>query len=552
MKRFVLILFLGLSIFIGPSTSTFSSSQDAPLYDYSASTECKSVPEDPLYNGGIIKKQAFEIPINSTGFVLNNLKGDMIYAFSCWIKITGADSALIKTTLRTDQNQTTFNCTGNVLAKKGCWSFLKGGFLLESPLSINAFIYFNNIDGKQINVSVSSASIQPFTRQQWEKSREHVINTERKRDTTLHVLDVDGNRLHGAKVVVNQVSRDFPFGTAISALILENKQYQKWFLERFNTAVFENELKWKWTEPEQGKVNYTIPDRMLQLLRTKQISVRGHNVLWQSQTHVPSWAKNLTTSKLKSAVRSRIHSVMKRYKNEFVHWDVNNEMLPYDFYDQRLGPNASIEIFKKAQGLDPRARLFMNEFNVLENCDGQCAVDRYVERLRELMDNGVENLGIGLQSHFYDPNPALIRGVMDKLATLKLPIWMTEVDISKRIEDKQLKAKYLEVALREGFSHPSVNGIMLWTAWHPNITNCYRTCLQDDKFKNFPTGDTVDKLLKEWQTRKVKGRTDHHGIFNFSGFLGDYKVCVEYKNITTETTLSLGRGHETKHWNIYL
>ncbi|GFP89033.1 endo-1 4-beta-xylanase a, partial [Phtheirospermum japonicum] len=488
--------------------------------------------------------------INSTAFVLNNLTGDTIYAFSSWIKITGADSALIKATLTTDH--ITFNCTGTVVAKNGCWSFLKGGFVLESPLNINAFIYFQNVDGQQIKVSVSSASIQPFTRQQWEKNQQRVINTERKRTTTLHVSDVDGNKLHGAKVVVNQVSRDFPFGTAISALILGNKQYQKWFLERFNAAVFENELKWNETEPQRGKVNYTIPDQMLQLLRTKQITVRGHNVLWESHNMVPPWAKNLTTSELKSAVRSRIHSVMKRYKNEFVHWDVNNEMLPWDFYEQRLGLNASVEIFRAAQGLDPRARMFMNEFNVLENCNGQCAVDKYVERLRELVDNGVSNFGIGLQSHFYVPNPALIRGVIDKLATLKLPIWLTELDISKKIDDEQLKAKYLEVALREGFSHPSVNGIMLWTAWHPNEADCYRTCLQDDKFKNHPTGDTVDKLLKEWQTRKVKGKTDRHGIFNFSGFLGDYKVIVKHMNKTTETTLSLGRGHETKHWNIYL
>jgi len=30
----------------------------------------------------------------------------------------------------------------------------------------------------------------------------------------------------------------------------------KFFLENFNWAVFENEIKWGWTEPEQGKVKF--------------------------------------------------------------------------------------------------------------------------------------------------------------------------------------------------------------------------------------------------------------------------------------------------------
>lgn len=49
---------------------------------------------------------------------------------------------------------------------------------------------------------------------------------ERKRAATLHVVDVDGKRLQGASVVVEQVSRDFPFGSAIANTILGNLPYQ--------------------------------------------------------------------------------------------------------------------------------------------------------------------------------------------------------------------------------------------------------------------------------------------------------------------------------------
>lgn len=43
---------------------------------------------------------------------------------------------------------------------------------------------------------------------------------------TIHVSDVDGNMIEGAKIALEQISRDFPFGSAISKTILGNLQYQ--------------------------------------------------------------------------------------------------------------------------------------------------------------------------------------------------------------------------------------------------------------------------------------------------------------------------------------
>lgn len=208
-------------------------------------------------------------------------------------------------------------------------------------------------------------------------------------------------------------------------------------MERFNAAVFENELKWAATEPQQGEVNYTIPNQMLEFARRNQITVRGHNIFWEDPKYTPPWVRTLPTSELKSAVGSRIQSLVSNYKSEFVHWDVDNEMLHYDFYEQRLGPNTTLDFFRTAQGSDPLARLFMNDYNVLETCDdANSTVDRYVLRLQELRAGGVVMDGIGLEGHFSAPNPALIRAVLDKLALLKLPIWLTEVDISNKFDQE--------------------------------------------------------------------------------------------------------------------
>ncbi|XP_042003716.1 endo-1,4-beta-xylanase 5-like [Salvia splendens] len=328
MESLLFVLLPGFYLLLGATATatakTTSFSEEGPSYDYSASIECKSAPDSPLYNGGVMKDQTlgtrghrhFKIAMNSPALTLSNLTGDTIYAFSSWVKISGADSAALKATLTTDN--TTFTCVGTVVARSACWSFLKGGFSLDSP-SNYAFIYFQNSDDFQLNVSVSSASLQPFTYQEWNENQQKMITTERKRAAILHVSDVDGTRLQGASVAVEQISRDFPFGSAIAETILGNLPYQNWFVERFNAAVFENELKWAATEPRQGEVNYTIPNQMLEFTRRNQITVRGHNIFWEDPKYTPLWVRNLPAPELKSAVSSRIQSLVSNYKNEFVH-----------------------------------------------------------------------------------------------------------------------------------------------------------------------------------------------------------------------------------------
>ncbi|GKV20960.1 hypothetical protein SLEP1_g31000 [Rubroshorea leprosula] len=546
----------GLLVFSFLLVASLIAAYDGPLYDFTAYTECQAWPEKPLYGGGILKHQPpmvsqnngkFAIGVYTPAFILYNLTQGTIYCFSSWVRIEGVESALITASLRTDNEM--YNCIGTVLARSGCWSFLKGGFVLDSPSDVSILV-FQNTDNKVIDISIESGALQPFTEEQWRINQQYIINTKRKRAMTIHVSDEHGDMLEGAEISLEQTSKDFPFGSAIASTILGNLPYQKWFVDRFNAAVFENELKWYATEPKQGKLNYTIADQMLEFVRAHQVIARGHNIFWEDPKYAPDWVQNLTGSELRLAVNSRIQSLMTKYKEQFIHWDVNNENLHFDFYEQRLGPNATLEFFLTAHQVDPLATLFMNEFNVVETCsDEKSTVDSYVARLRELKEGGVYMDGIGLESHFTVPNPPLMRAILDKLAALKLPIWLTEVDISSS-QSKEMQAIYLEQVLREGFSHPSVNGIMLWTALHPK--GCYQMCLTDDNFRNLPAGDVVDLLLKEWQTGEVEGQTDEHGSFSFYGFLGEYRIMVKYGNRTSNSTFSLSRSDETGHFNIQL
>ncbi|KAF1897401.1 hypothetical protein Lal_00035105 [Lupinus albus] len=549
------ITFFSLIFFLLIGASLVSPLYDGPIYDSTAYNECKEQPEEALYRGGIFQNQSqsrvhengISFSDYSPSFLLHNLTQDTMYCLSAWVKIKGASSGKIRASLHTENGR--YDCIGTVSAKSGCWSFLKGGFVLNRPSSFS-ILFFQNANGEGISIELASPSLQPFTKEQWRVNQQNIIKTKRQQATTVHVTDTEGRRVQGATMIIEQFSKEFPFGSAIANTILGNLPYQNWFVKRFNAAVFENELKWDATEPNQGKVNYTIPDQMLQFARANQLIVRGHNIFWEAPKFTPKWVQNLTGIQLQAAIDSRIQSLMSQYKEEFIHWDVSNEMLHYDFYEQRLGPNATLHFFETAHKLDPLTTLFMNDFNVVETCsDVNATVDAYISRLRELQHNGVSMGGIGLESHFTVPNLPLVRAILDKFATLDLPIWLTEVDISKTL-DKDAQAIYLEEVLREGFSHPSVNGIMLWTALHPE--GCYEMCLTDKDFKNLPAGDVVDKLLDEWQTGLVEGVTDEHGSFSFYGFLGDYRITVSCQNRTANSTFSLSGGQETKHFTIGL
>uniref|UniRef100_A0ACD5X0C2 Uncharacterized protein n=1 Tax=Avena sativa TaxID=4498 RepID=A0ACD5X0C2_AVESA len=528
----------------------------AGWYDYTAYTDCRGQPEPAQYNGGILKYSNSDDPtgykttetgVLSPAFVVYDLNKTTMYTFSGWIKLEGSSSALITARLAPDNSST--RCIGTVLARSDCWSFLKGGFVLDWPTQTSV-VFFQNADRTPMKITVASGSLQPFSTDQWSMHQKDTIRKRRKRMATIHVADPHGTRVVGATVSVQQTAKDFPFGSAIASTILGNDAYQKWFVDRFNAAVFEDELKWYSTEPASGLLRFDVPDQMLAFVRSHRVMVRGHNIFWENQEATPRWVKGLSPEDLRSAVNTRIQSLMTRYRGEFAHWDVNNEMLHYNFYEQRLGPNATMDFFSVAQDADPLATLFMNEYNVIETCDDvSSTVDAYVARLKDLRAGGAVLEGIGLEGHFSKPNIPYMRAVLDKLATLNLPIWFTEIDINNKF-DAQTQAVYLEQVLREAYAHPAVSGVMLWTALHQS--GCYQMCLTDWNLNNLPVGDVVDRLLQEWQTGQATGASDAHGAYSFSGYHGEYVVTVNSANTSAQSTFSLSPGDETRHITVQI
>ncbi|CAK9315717.1 unnamed protein product [Citrullus colocynthis] len=525
-------------------------------YDYSANTECLVKPEDAQYKGGIVenpelndglkgwfpfggsKIELREEPNGNKFLVAHtrnhsydaffqtlHLRSNIIYIFSAWVQVNEGKAdvgAVIKT-------RSGYEHVGATMAQSNCWSFLKGGLTVTEPGPVQLYFQSNNT---KVEIWMDSVSLQPFTQEQWKAHQDQAIEKHRKRRVKIQAINKEGNPLANATITLQLWRSGFPVGCAINRNILNNSPYQNWFLSRFTTTSFENEMKWYSTEQTPGHVDYSVSDAMIQFTSNHNIAVRGHNIFWDDPQYQQGWLKSLSMRDLYRAARRRLDSVMSKYRGQVIAWDVENENLHFNFFESKLGWYASGLFYNWAMKVDRSIPLFMNEFNTIEySGDAASSPARYLQKLdaiRRFPGNSGGRFGIGLESHFGpSPNIPYMRSAIDTLGSAGVPIWLTEVDVS----NSPNQAYNLEQVLREGFSHPKVNGIVIWSAWSPG--GCYRMCLTDNNFNNLPTGNVVDKLLKEWGIKgSITATTDANGFFEGSLFHGEYEMQISHPSVT--------------------
>ncbi len=355
---------------------------------------------------------------------------------------------------------------------------------------------------------------------------------------------------------VRQVRQAFPFGSAMSRNLLRNQRYADFFKAHFNWAVFGNESKWYSNERVQSQEDYRDADALLAWCRTNQIPVRGHCIFWEPEKWQPKWVRDLAGDPLRQAVERRLTNAVTHFRGGFVHWDVNNEMLHGAFFKDRLGESIWPWMFKRAHELDPDVKLFVNEFNILsvDQAFDKVQTDEYVDSVRRLLDQGVPIHGVGIQGHVWREkimaNPQVVKERLDKVAALDLPIWITEFDVAD--EDPSACADVLELVYRTAFSHPTVEGIIMWVFWAGDSWRGPNAGLARRDWTLNEAGQRYESLMKEWST-EISGTTDAQGCLSFRGFHGDYTATVTGAD-GTKTTLSFSieRGRDPQEVTIRL
>ena len=369
-------------------------------------------------------------------------------------------------------------------------------------------------------------------RADWKSAANARIETLRKADATVKVTDASGRPVAGVSVQVRQMRAGFPFGAAMSYGLLQEPRFQAFFKEHFNWAVFNNESKWYLNEPVQGQETYAEADAMLAWCRSNQIPVRGHCLFWEPERWQPKWVPGLNTNELRLAVERRMESAVTHFKGQFAHWDINNEMLHGSFYRDRLGEAIQPWFFQRAHALDPSARLFVNDFNVLSALSAAPnfkppQTTQYVASIRKLLKAGAPIHGVGIQGHVWEEDilatPEVVKDRLDQVAVLGLPIWITEFDVADTNE--QSNADKLELVYRAAFSHPAVAGILTWVVWAGSSWRDTNAGLARTDWSLNAAGVRFESLMKEWTT-ETAGVSDGTGSFGFRGFCGEYSVTL--------------------------
>ena len=363
----------------------------------------------------------------------------------------------------------------------------------------------------------------------------------------------------GAEVRVEQLRHEFWFGAALANQMFgrranaeEAAKYKQVFLDNFNAAVTENALKWHVMEPEKGKVDYAVVEAILDWTHQREIPLRGHNVFWGISNRVQPWQKALDNDALRATLQARAQDVASRYRNRFAEYDLNNEMLHGNYYEERLGPNITRDMASWMRQEDPQAVLYLNDYDILTGR----RLEDYAGQIRKFLDQGVPVGGIGVQGHLDGDSfdPIALQNALDRLAQFKLPIRVTEFNFpgqrskyygksGARLteEEESAKAKALSDYYRICFAHPAVEGILMWGFWEGANWIPVSSLFRRDWSATPAAAAYRNLVFKEWWTTG-KARADAQGRCEMRAFFGKHRLIAGGR----EMVVDLKRSEPTK------
>ncbi len=364
----------------------------------------------------------------------------------------------------------------------------------------------------------------------WRAAAAERIETIRKAPLVISVVDRSGKPVAGATVHVRMTRHAFAFGSCYSPRRIldnaspDNEKYRKTFLELFNTGVDEYAMKWPgWNEPATRQIALNA----LQWMQDHAIAARGHTMVWPGWKRMPDEVKASSgdPDALRRIIREHIKSVGTALRGKVIDWDVVNEPFVNNDLMKILGEDALADWFKIAREADPLAKLYLNETSVPTSPPSDERYTALYERVRRIKELGGPLDGVGMQAHFGQnvQPPAQLLSIYDRFASLGLPVRITELDIDSN--DEKLQADYLRDFLTASFSHPNINGILVWGFWEGSHWRPNAAMYRKDWSERPIAGVWKDLILKQWWTEQ-KAETNAAGSAEVRGFLGDYEITA--------------------------
>ncbi|MFP4660896.1 MAG: endo-1,4-beta-xylanase [Halanaerobiales bacterium] len=274
----------------------------------------------------------------------------------------------------------------------------------------------------------------------------------------------------------------YPIGAAVNSETIHS--HSEILIEHFNSVTAENEMKPDHLQPQEGNFTFDRADEIVHFARENDMKVRGHVLVWHSQT--PNWmfqdnGETVSREVLLERMKTHITTVMEHFKDDVYAWDVVNEAISDGSgiyreespWYQIIGEDFIKYAFEYAHQADPDAKLFYNDYNAAN----PRKMNKIYNMLKELVETGVPIDGVGLQGHWNIADPSIIdiMKAIEKYSSLGLEVQITELDMSvfpwgddrkldEPTEDMMEKQanKYNSIFNVFNRNSESITGVTLW------------------------------------------------------------------------------------------
>ena len=369
---------------------------------------------------------------------------------------------------------------------------------------------------------------------EWRQQARERINQHRREKLTFEVVNSKGEPVSETEINVSQKTHAFPFGTAVVAEKIvrqgaDNDRYREILAEKFNIAVFENDLKPPAWEGRWGSgFRPEFVHRALDWLDEHNIKTRGHTLYWGDHAHALT-DENMSEKEMIELIEGHITDRLQALRGRLAGWDVHNHPLMFTEVTETIGQDQLLEFWDLAQELDPEARRAVNEGAILTH--PHSLLDGYYDHITWLQKENAPLEAIGFMGHFSAGSitpPAQIIDILDKFAEFDLPLMITEFDMEVNTDDREeieLRTDYVRDFLTAVFSHPAVDMFLNWGFWAGQHW-LPEAAFYDRDWNLRPHGEVFfDLIYDKWWTEKTV-MTDENGTAEISGFKGDYEVEI--------------------------
>jgi endo-1,4-beta-xylanase len=202
--------------------------------------------------------------------------------------------------------------------------------------------------------------------------------------------------------------RELLIGTAVDhAAFTSDATYRDRVGTEFSSITAENVMKWEVVEPERGQLDFSAADELVAAARRDGQQVRGHTLVWHNQ--LPAWltqgvdSGEIDAAELRGILRDHITAEVRHFRGHIYQWDVANEVIDDNgqlrdtLWLRELGPGYLADVFRWAHKADPKAKLFLNDYNV-EGISAKS--DAYLALVKDLLAQGVPVQGFAAQGHY--------------------------------------------------------------------------------------------------------------------------------------------------------